>query len=178
MKKRILILAIVLLCVINITALATLSYNRWFRPQQTETAAEITEAWDTLQAQIALGPHQMQRMQGLRFSYENEVESLRQQMWEKRNRLMDEVRNSSPNMNRIDKMVDELSELQAEVEKKTIRNLIKDKEILTPGQQERYFSLFESHMHGQGRGYGRRGSGGRGPRWLRGRQKVIDTNRK
>jgi hypothetical protein len=87
-------------------------------------------------------------------------------MEKKRIRLIEELRNTSPDLDRIDRIVDELSGLQAEVQKKTIRNMISDKKLLTPGQQERYFSLFEKYMHGQGRGQGRRGRG-RGPRWLR-----------
>ena len=87
-------------------------------------------------------------------------------MEEKRIDLIEEVRNPAPDLNKIDRVVDELSALQAEVQKKTIRNLIKDKQLLTPRQQERYFFMFEEHLHGRGRGQGRRGRG-RGPRWLR-----------
>ena len=85
MKKRILIFAIVLLFLINLTALATLSYNRWIKPQQKDVSAGQASAWEAMQIQIDLKPNQIQRMQGLRFSFEENVESLRQQM-EKTNR--------------------------------------------------------------------------------------------
>jgi Spy/CpxP family protein refolding chaperone len=98
-------------------------------------------------------------------------------MEEKRLYLIDELKRPSPDLNHIDKIVDELSELQGEVQKKTIRNLLKDKELLTPGQQETYLSIFEEHMRGQGRGRGRRGRG-RGPRWLRENQDKRGTYRK
>ena len=166
MKKRLLILTIVLLCLINITALATLSYNRWIRPQQKDISTEDASAWEAMQIQIDLKPNQMQKMQGLRFSLGEEVELLRQQMEKKRIDLIEEVRDPAPDLNHIDRVVDELSALQAEVQKKTIRNLIKDKQLLTQSQQKRYFSMFEKHMHGRGRGQGMRGRG-RGPRWLR-----------
>jgi Spy/CpxP family protein refolding chaperone len=177
MKKRIVILAIVLLCIINITALATLSYNRWIKPQRWEGEMEQAAEWEALEIKINLKPNQIQRMQGLRLSFEEEVETLRQQMEEKRLQLIDEVKNPSPDLKYIDRVVDELSELQGEVQKKTIRNLLKDKELLTPGQQERYFSMFEKYMQGQGRGQGRRGRG-RGPRWLRGNQDKRGIYRK
>ncbi|MGD8540338.1 MAG: periplasmic heavy metal sensor [Candidatus Aminicenantes bacterium] len=166
MKKRLLILAIVLLCIINITALATLSYNRWIRPQPKDISTEDASAWEAMQIRIDLKPNQMQKMQGLRISLGEKVKALRQQMEEKRIDLIEEVRNPAPDLNKIDRVVDELSALQAEVQKKTIRNLIKDKQLLTPRQQERYFFMFEEHLHGRGRGQGRRGRG-RGPRWLR-----------
>lgn len=166
MKKQFFILTIVFLFVINITALATLSYNRWIRPQYAAETAEQEEAWDVLQMRIALKPNQLQRMQDSRMTFEQDIDSLRQEMWTKRKKLIEEARRSSPDLKRIDQVVDELSKLQAEVEKKTVRNLIKDKELLTPGQQKRYLSLFEKHMHGQGRGRGRMGRG-RARRWLR-----------
>jgi len=106
-------------------------------------------------------------MQNFRLSFEKEVDSLRQQLWEKRNFLLEEARNPSPNLNGIDSLIEEISALQADIQKKSVRNLLKDKEILTPGQQEKYFSLFKEHTQVRGRGYRKKGTGRRGQRWLR-----------
>lgn len=178
MKKRLLIIAMVILFVINITALTTLSYNRWLKPKPTDSQIGPSDTWRAVQTQVSLSQQQLKRMQGLRFSFEKEIESFRQQMWEKRNSLIEEARNPSPDLERLDKIIEELSELQAKVQKKTIRNLLKDKKLLAPWQQERYFSLFERHMHGRGWGHGRKGFGRRGPQWLRESQKEKERNRK
>jgi Spy/CpxP family protein refolding chaperone len=106
-------------------------------------------------------------MQNLRVSFEKEVESLRQRLWEKRNALMQEARASSPNLERIDSLIEEIGALQTDIQKKSIRSMLKDKRILTPGQQKKYFSLFEEHTQSRGRGYRQRGKKRRGPRWLR-----------
>jgi septal ring factor EnvC (AmiA/AmiB activator) len=177
MKKQLFILIIVFLFVINITALAMLSYKRWIRPQYPAESDEQAEAWDALQMRIALKPQQLQRMQDSRIALEQDVDFLRQEMLAKRKKLIEEARRFSPNLDRIDQIVDELSKLQAEVEKKTVRNLIRDKEVLTPSQQERYLSLFEKHMHGKGWGRGRMGIG-RGPRRLRENQNKKETHSK
>ena len=172
MKKRIFIIALVLLFVINITALTTLSYNRWFKPwSPADEQWNQSESWQELQTQVSLSPQQSQTMQNLRLSFEKEVDSLRQQMWEKRNFLLEEARNPSPNLNRIDSLIEEIGALQADIQKKSVRNLLKDKEILTPGQQKKYFSLFEEHTQVRGRGYRKRGTGRRGRRWMREDQK-------
>jgi Spy/CpxP family protein refolding chaperone len=92
-------------------------------------------------------------------------------MWEKRDALLEEVRNPSPNLNRIDSLIEEIGVLQINIQKKGARNLIKDKRILTPRQQEKYFSLFQEHLDRHGRRYRMRGKGRRGPRWLREDQK-------
>jgi Spy/CpxP family protein refolding chaperone len=167
MKKKLLIVSLALLFVINITALATLSYNRWFKPLPLpESPGDQSESWQKLQTEISLTPHQSQTLKGLRNSLEREVESIRQHIAEKRNALLEEARNPSPNLNRIDSLIEEIGTLQMDIQKKSVRNLLKDKRILTPIQQERYFSLFEQHMQGQGWRRRMRGKGRRGPRWL------------
>lgn len=171
MKKRMLIIAMVLLFVINITALTRLTYNRWIKPRSAPVPSSQSETWQTLQERVSLSPQQSQSMQELRLSFEREVESLRQQMWEKRNVLLEEARHPSPDMNRIDSLIEEIGALQTDIQKKSVRNLLKDKNILTPKQQEKYFSLFEEHTQVRGRGYRKRGKGRRGPRWLREDQK-------
>jgi Spy/CpxP family protein refolding chaperone len=168
MNKRLMIAALVLLVVINITALATLSYNRWIKTWPvSESQWNQSESWQKLQTEISLNPQQSQTMQDLRLSLSREVESIRQQMSEKRNALLEEARNSSPNLSRIDSLIEEISALQTEIQKKSVRNLLKDKKILTPGQQEKYFSLFEEHLQGRGWRHRMRGKGRRGTRWLR-----------
>jgi Spy/CpxP family protein refolding chaperone len=171
LKRRIIIITLVLLFVINITALATLSYNRWLKPSKGIPQPVQSEAWQTLQKQVSLSPQQSQTMQDLRLSFEKDVDSQRQQLQEKRNVLLEEARNPSPNLNRIDSLIVEISALQVEIQKKSVRNLLKDKKLLTPRQQEKYFSLFKEHVEVRGRGHRKRGTGRRGSRWLREDQK-------
>lgn len=167
MKKRLFIITMVLLFVINITAFTTLSYNRWLKPRPFSLESDQSETWQTLQKHVSLNAQQSQTMQNLRLAFEKEVDSLRQQLWEKRNALLEEARKPSPNLNRIDSLIEEISSLQTDIQKKSVRNLLKDKRLLTPQQQEKYFSLFEEHTQVRGRGYRKRGTGRRGPRWLR-----------
>jgi Spy/CpxP family protein refolding chaperone len=167
MKKKPLVLILILLFVINITALATLTYNRWLRPQSRAMQEDVLDARDDLWIEMRLTPRQVERIQGRRISFENKIESLRRKMWETKNSLVRETKSPSPDLDRIDALIDEFSRLQASVQKITMRNLLKDKELLTPPQQEKYFSLFEDHMRGQGRGHRGRGRGRGGPRWRR-----------
>jgi Spy/CpxP family protein refolding chaperone len=167
LKKKHFVIATVFLLVINLTALATLSYNRWIRPQLQDVQQESVEALDSMRSEMRLTPGQFERMQGRRVSFEREIESLQSKMQEAKNALIRETRRPSPDLDRIDAIIEEYSNLQALIQKKTMRNLLKDRELLSPRQQETYFSLFEDHMRGQGRKYrgGRRGKGG--PRWRR-----------
>ena len=167
MKKRTVIIVLVLLFIINLTAIATFSYNRWFKSRENTINTESAEIWNSLQDQVALKPPQLEEMKRLRFSFEKEILSLRMKIWQKRKVLLEEIRNPDPDLVGIDNAIDDLSRLQAEIQKKTIRNILKDKEILSPWQQRRYFSLFERHLQGPGRGWGRRGHGWQGRGFLR-----------
>ncbi|MFC2164100.1 Spy/CpxP family protein refolding chaperone [Acidobacteriota bacterium] len=171
MKKKHFVLVLILLFVINIGALATLSYNRWLRPQSWDMQQDTVDAGRDLRNEMRLTPRQMERIQGRRVSFDNEIESLQNKMWETKISLVQETKRPSPDLDRIDALIEEFSRLQASAQKKTMRNLLKDKELLTPQQRERYFSLFEDHMRRQGRGHRGRGRGRGGPRWRRESQK-------
>jgi len=167
MKKKRLLIALVLLSVINLTALATLSYNRWLKPKSRDVQQYSFDTRSDLRAEMNLTPRQMERLQDRRMSFEKEIESLRMKMLETKNSLLIETRKPSPDLDRIDTLIEEFSRLQASIQKITMRNLLKDKDLLTPHQQERYFSLFEDHLRGQGRRHRGRGRGKGGPRWRR-----------
>ena len=168
MKKRLPLLALILLFVINIAALATLSYNRWFKSRwDTGGQWSQSESWQDLKSQVALSPEQSQTLQAQRLSFEQEVAPLRVRMQEKRNALLEEARNPSPDLRRVDTLIEEIGLLQMNIQKLSFRNLMHDKNHLTPGQQQRYFSLFEEHMGRRGWGRRVRGAGRRGPRWQR-----------
>ncbi|MBN2245040.1 MAG: periplasmic heavy metal sensor [Candidatus Aminicenantes bacterium] len=162
MKKRVVFIVLIFLFIINLTAVATFSYNRWLKPKTDIAEESPQEIWESIQEQVALDPPQLETMKNQRLSFEKEILSLRMEIWQKRRVLIEEIRNPDPDLSRIDKAIDELSRLQVEIQKKTIRNILKDKEILSPWQQRRYFSLFERHLQQPGRGWGKGGWGWRG----------------
>ena len=162
MKKRFVLIILIFLFIVNLSAIFTFSYNRWLKPKINLAEEDPQEMWDSIQDQMVLDPPQLEKMKSLRFSFEKEILSLRMEIWQKRKALLEEIRNPEPDLARIDKAVDELSRLQSEIQKKTIRNILKDKEILSPRQQRRYFSLFDRHLQRPGRGWGRGGRGWRG----------------
>jgi hypothetical protein len=77
------------------------------------------------------------------------------------------MQNPEPDLTDVDETIDEIALLQSQIQKKTIRSLMRGKELMTPSQQTRYFSMFEEHVRGMGRGQGRRvrGKRGRGAAW-------------
>jgi len=165
MKRKTIIIVLFLLFMINISALTTFSVNRWLKPQISSPGEDILSSEKSPPDQMALSQMQLDKMNATRTSLEKDVNSIRGRMTEMRIQLLDDLQNQEPDLSLIDRKIDELSRLQAEIQKLTVRNLLRDKELFTPGQRNIYFSLFEDHV--RGRGLGRRGMGrGRGrQRW-------------
>lgn len=161
MKRKILPFLLAFLFIINLSALAALAYNHWLRPEAASSAETLTTL-EALQEPVGLDNSQLQRMRGLRGALEDEVASIQDQIQQKRQTLILEMQKAEPDLAQIDETIDEISRFQSRIQKKTVRNLMRDKEIMTPSQQTRYLSLFEEHVRGMGRGQGRRVRGRRG----------------
>jgi hypothetical protein len=144
MRRKIFLIILIIFFVINLSALATLSYNRWLKPKPTPKPQDSLKSWRSLQRVMALSQAQMFRMRDLRGSLEQGIEEIRLQMVEKRKILLEEVQKPSPDLDLIDRTIDEISRFQGEIQKKTIRNLLEDKKILSPMQRDKYFSMFDN----------------------------------
>jgi len=78
-------------------------------------------------------------------------------MQEKRRAVVEEMKKESPDSALIDRLIEEISRLQAEIQKKAVLNLMKEKEVLTPEQKATFFRMFEDHV------CPRENGGGHGP---------------
>ena len=175
MKKKIFNLALIFLLIINISAVLTMIYNKWLRVYPYEQAGE--PAVPLLKDELKLSEAQAANLETSRLSFEKELENVDSLLTEKRMKLFELIRASQePDTDEIDKLIDEIAELQSSIQKKAVRNLVQEKNSLTPEQQQKYLSTFESRLrkgwmqgrgrYGQGRGMGR-GRQGRGPGWQR-----------
>ncbi len=161
MKRRILPIILAFLFIINLSALAALAYNRWFKSAEIHPGEPLASL-EALQQPIGLDQGQLQQMRGLRGALEDEVFSIQEQIQQRRQALILEMRNAEPDLSQVDDMIDEIARFQSQIQKKTVRSLMRDKELMTPSQQTRYLSLFEEHVQGMGRGRGRRVRGRQG----------------
>ncbi len=168
MKKKVIPLTLAFLFIINITGLVALAYNRWIKSSDPVSPSQESRlSLEALQEPIALNQEQIRQMRSLRSTLEDNIISLREQMQEKRQQVIQEARQSEPDLIMIDRFIDEISSLQAAIQKKTVRYLMRDKQLLNPTQQSRYFSLFENQVRRMARGQGRRIRGRGVQRWQR-----------
>lgn len=166
MKKRLMAYGIILLAVVNVTALFTLAYNRWVRRPSAPAAADTEGRLPSAKTRLLLSAEQMGEMRNLRASFEAEIKEIQLQMEEKRKALVEEMRKESQDSALIDRLIDEIGRLQSEVQKKAVRHLFKEKQLLTPEQKERFFEMFEDHVCPRLMAVGHPSRGQRGSRWL------------
>jgi Spy/CpxP family protein refolding chaperone len=153
MKKRFITCGIIFLIVINISALFTLAYNRWFKVPPAYLPSGSGDTLAAAQARLSLNDEQLQQMKTQRVAFEAEIEEIQIKMQDKRKALVEEMKNATPDSALIGKLIDEIGHLQAQVQKEAVRRLFKEKQLLTPEQQEKFFKMFEDHVCPRGIGH-------------------------
>jgi len=158
MKKKLGRLALLLLVVVNVSALVTFAYNRWVRePGGPPAASSILT--DAFSRELCLSGPQEKCIKEFRFAFDSEIGDIQAQLREKRLAMVEELKKGSPDGATLDKLIEDTSRLQAEIEKKAVENLLKEKEVLTDEQRATFFRLFEEHVCPRGQGPGRNSAG-------------------
>jgi len=158
MNKKLWKLGIILLIVINISALVTFAYNRWVREPGGPPTVSPALA-DTFTRQLCLSGQQKKCIKDFRFAFDSEISNIQARMQEKKRAMVEELKKGSPDGATLDKLIEDTSRLQAEIQKKAVFNLLKEKEVLTDEQKAIFFRLFEYHVCPREKGTGHGSSG-------------------
>ncbi len=145
MKNRLPASVLVLLAVVNVSALATLAYRRWIRPESAAPSA-TPASHVCLEEALSLNGTQKKCFIDLRLSLGREAEAVQKRMGEKKKALVAEIKSETPDRAAVGKLIEEIGGLQAEIQKIAVEHLLKEKQFLTPEQKEKFFRLFEDHV--------------------------------
>ena len=172
MKKKMVIIFIIFLLLTNISALFTIIYQSGIVKKGTESGENLIGS--KVKEELGLNQSQAAEIINIRTSFANELENARFQLNEKRSELFMAIRSENPDTSFINNLIEEISFLQANLQKEAVKRIITEKSLLGPNQQERYFLPFEQRFFGgkmgQGKGFGQmrgKGRGGKGPWWQR-----------
>ena len=141
MNKRLGRLALLLLVVVNVSALLTFAYNRWVREPVGRTAPT-----DNFKRELCLSGPQERCIKDFRFAFDSETRDFQARIRQKKLALVEELKKASPDGPTLDTLINEISGLQAEIQKKAVEDLLKEKEVLTDEQKATFFRLFEDHV--------------------------------
>ena len=144
MKKKLLILGLVLLITINIAVLATIGY-RW-QCQKGGKPCEGYKPGEYLCQKLSLSNSQKEKMEILRKTFEEKTTQIRETLSVKRNELVKLLSQPEPDNNKIESLIKEIGSAQTELEKEVINHILKEKEILTREQQEKFLKLIGERL--------------------------------
>ncbi len=162
MKRKLLLLGVIILVIVNISALVTIFHNRLFRPPKRPYGPPCS--LDFLRHELALSDSQITQLRAQRAAFDKQIDKFRLKLREKRKALLEELRSDEPDSGRIDQLIEEIGGLQIILEKEAIRGILQGKAILTPEQREKLLQMFEHRLQGRGMIPAHKWPKGKGPR--------------
>ena len=141
MKKKLFVLGLVLITVINLSALGSFMYNRWGHENKIETYHDTVSHGCYMQRYLNISDEQVLNLDSSEIIYRHKIESLSRQIKEKRNILVTELLKDKSDTTRIEYILHEIDSLQALIQRDAVKRLINEKSILSPEQRSGYFSL-------------------------------------
>ncbi|HID93110.1 MAG TPA: periplasmic heavy metal sensor [bacterium (Candidatus Stahlbacteria)] len=147
MRRKPLILALVLSVAINVAVLATAGYHwRGRRAEEQHHRAGGHSPTSFLHRELALSESQVRQMESLGRPLEQKIDRIKEELREKRAQLVDLLMEPQPNREEINVKVSEIESLQTGIQKLIIDHLLQQKEILTPEQQKKFFSIISERL--------------------------------
>lgn len=155
-KKRLLIAAIILLLVINISALATflfttnLKQKRFEDIRKTREQIEFNGMHKFLKDELKLNEEQFQIFREAGKKYFRQNREIAQKLDDKRLEFINELTSNQPDDIKLDKISREIGELHYELKKNTIDHYFDLKKICNPEQQKTMDKLFMQMIQKEG----------------------------
>lgn len=150
MKKKIIVILVTFLLLVNISAFVTIVYNAFF--------AKVSQEPSVIKEMLNLSEVQAKEIDTIRESFKTEVENAGVKLQEKQRELFLAMRADKPDETHLYALIDEISVLRTQLQKEAVKKMVEEKNLLDPAQQERYFSAYGQRM-GWGRMQGRGGKG-------------------
>ena len=152
MKKKLIIWGVVLLTVINLASLATRAYHRWGdderrgRDGRREARMSITE-------QLGLTEAQAEQVRSMRAGLGDRLTPYREAYRDRREQLYDLLMAPEADRGDVDRIKAQMDSLQAEREAIVFDYIVAHKEVLTPEQQTKFYTMIKERFRN---GYRRR----------------------
>jgi len=150
MKKKLVILFIVLLIVINISALLTISYHRWFSGKCPPIMKKAGMSMNFIQKELDLSDEQADKFKVMHKNFQQEAKAILDSLDNKRKDFFSELSCEEPDSESLNKLIEEMSDMQKSLKEKTLANLLKVRSFLTPQQQRDFISFFNKRMKPMG----------------------------
>lgn len=148
MKRTLLILGLIFSVAINAAVLTKIGHH-WLGKEKEERHYREGKhsSMSYLYKELALSEPQLKEMELLRKSLESRMKGIKKELREKRVELVDLLTEAEPDRKKINEKSIEIETLQGNLQRLIIEHLLKQKTVLDPEQQKRFFSLIEKRFY-------------------------------
>lgn len=146
MSKKTLTWLLIFSVIINVSTLATVAYHRWFKEKKYATHRSRSNHREYFAKKLGLTEQQTQQVQQLRAELNRQIKPLKTQLDEQRCHFFDILQQDSVNINEVYESINNISDIQKQMQQKTVENMLAHQSILTPEQRKIFFSLMAKRM--------------------------------
>jgi hypothetical protein len=145
MKKKIVYL-ITIITLVNLSALGTLIYQRWVRPDLSPGPAMQEARFDHVRLELSLTQVQVTRFEEIRHDFHSRVDSLDQVLEGMRRQMFQEIWKPQPVVTRIDSLLNQISHVQMKSQRLVILHFYQFKEVLTLEQWKKFYGIISERF--------------------------------
>lgn len=146
MKSKIIIILLIISLGINIGLIVRLA---WQRPMPSRIGErDLRHGWRQggLRHRLDLNENQLKAIEAIHDSTLVKMKVIRDTLELKRAELTNILKEAQPDTARIQPLIKEIANLQAQIELGFAENLLAMKKVLTPEQQQQFFELFKRRL--------------------------------
>ncbi len=166
MNVKTLVWLVVILAVVNIAALGTIVYERMTARSHRMFFPGPGEKFEgpvgPMRKMLDLTPEQMEVLKASRDSLASQMKAYHEELNAKRQELFTEMGKADPDTQLVYQLVDEIGQIQTNMQKQVVGNMLKDGAILDPQQREMLLRSIERRSFNQARQLFDRPHGGMG----------------
>ena len=141
MKKRWIVFAIILITIINLSALGTLIYNRWEDKNKNDIMSDTLSHGCYMKNNLGITDEQACNLDTIDNIYRQRIDPVSRKIIEIRGELVSELLKEKSDTIYIENLLEKIDSLQAMIQKDAVHRLINEKSILTADQRNKYYSL-------------------------------------
>lgn len=147
MKKKLFLLAVIFLAIVNLAAFATLSYRKYCAMSEScpMNAKDASEK-GTFCVRLNLSDSQIMELRRMSRAFHGRADSISAQISRKQLQLLELLDAENTNDEVIEKYVDEINSLQRVLQIEIIHYLQNQKKIMTPRQQMVFKDMLEKRI--------------------------------
>ena len=147
MSRKTLTWLLVFSILLNISTVVTFSYFRWVKSDKSRPSSHRRDHREYFNKQLELNEAQADSMESLRSKFWREIKPLRMQLDHARQELFQVLKQDSLDDQQVNLKIDEISDIQKLMQRKTIENFLQHQSILTPEQNKKFIEIMSSRLY-------------------------------